>query len=280
MINFQESKNTHLALTQYYRWYQVYEVPFTQSRINNQLDILADEVEITSQAGSTKGKAGLPERLKLFEGWLNAHHVKNTVVKPLDNEHLSLEADILYQNIRPDGSRYSYTIHYSTELQLKENELPVFTNVKIVPTGAIDNPQYIPAYTDNRAKSFMHYWLYLMETPQQVEKFKELLSENFKLEVSTTSVITDWNNFREWILNIPNSIKERSHTPKEFSATLNDDGCISVSVNFEWNGISVKGKKMIAETRHEWLLENNMDERFARIKRLKVLQIKPFQVVE
>jgi hypothetical protein len=36
---------------------------------------------------------------------------------------------------------------------------------------------------------------------------------------------------------------------------------------------------MIAETHHEWLLENNMDDRFAKMKTMKVSIIKPFQVV-
>ncbi|MEC4115200.1 hypothetical protein [Myroides pelagicus] len=74
------SKNTHLALTQYYRWYQVYEIPFTKSTIENQLDILSDQVEISSQAGTTKGKDTLADRLQLFEGWKNAHHVKSTKI--------------------------------------------------------------------------------------------------------------------------------------------------------------------------------------------------------
>lgn len=37
---------------------------------------------------------------------------------------------------------------------------------------------------------------------------------------------------------------------------------------------------MVSETSHEWLLENNMDERFARMKTMKVIQVKPFQIVK
>ncbi|MCX8491679.1 MAG: hypothetical protein ORN54_11485 [Cyclobacteriaceae bacterium] len=96
MSKFSEIKNNHIALTQYYRWYQVYEVPFTKARIDNQLDILTGDVEISSQAGTTKGKDGLADRLKLFEGWENAHHVQSAKVESLDNDSLTLEADILY----------------------------------------------------------------------------------------------------------------------------------------------------------------------------------------
>ncbi|MFD7522228.1 hypothetical protein [Paenibacillus chitinolyticus] len=281
MEKFKTIQNNHLALTQYYRWYQVYEVPLNKARVDNQLDILADDVEISSQAGTSKGKLGIADRLKMFEGWQNAHHVENTSVKQLNDEELSLEADILYQNIRPDDSRYSYKIHYSTTLRLRENDLPLFTKVHLEPTGTIDNPQFQSAYAENRAKSFMHYWLYLMETASvNGDKFQELLADQFELNLSTTSKITCLEGFNEWLATIPNQVKQSGHYPKNLSVTENADHTITVSVDFEWEGISAQNKPMVAETHHEWILENNLNERFARMKMMKVTQTKPFQTVE
>lgn len=281
MDKFKIIQNNHLALTQYYRWYQVYEVPLNKARIDNQLDILADDVEISSQAGTSKGTLGIEDRLKMFEGWQNAHHVENTSIKQLSEEELSLEADILYQNIRPDNSRYSYKIHYSTILRLRENDLPLFTKVHLEPTGTVENPQFQSAYADNRAKSFMHYWLYLMETASvNSDKFQELLAVQFELDLSTTSKINTLEGFNEWLTTIPNQVKQSGHYPKNLSVTENADHTITVSVDFEWEGISALNKPMIAETHHEWILENNLDERFARMKMMKVIQTKPFQTVE
>ncbi|MCX8490118.1 MAG: hypothetical protein ORN54_03535 [Cyclobacteriaceae bacterium] len=188
---------------------------------------------------------------------------------------------ILYQNIRPDESRYSYTIHYSTVLQLRENDLPVFKAVKISPTGSIDNPQFQSAYVDNRAKSFMHYWLYLMETIENnAHKFKELLAEKFELNLSTSSKVSTLAGFNDWASSIPLRIKESGHYPKNFKAKENSDHTIDVSVDLEWIGISVDGKPMKAETHHDWVLENNLDERFARMKNMVVTQVIPFQIIE
>ncbi|EJQ31066.1 hypothetical protein IEC_05725 [Bacillus toyonensis] len=281
MDKFKDIQNNHLALIQYYRWYQVYEAPFNKARIDNQLDILAEEIEISSQAGMSKGKMGIEDRLKIFEGWQNAHHVENTSIKQLNDEELSLEADILYQNIRPDDSRYSYRIHYSTILKLKENDLPLFTKVHIEPVGNVENPQFTSAYADNRANSFMHYWVYLMETASvNGDKFKELLAEQFELNLSTGSKIDTLEGFNEWLVTASNQVKQSGHYPKNLSVTENFDNTINVSVDFEWEGISVDDKPMVAETHHEWLLENNLDERFARMKMMKVTQTKPFQTVE
>ncbi|MDC2867847.1 hypothetical protein [Bacillus sp. BP-3] len=281
MGKFTDIQNNHLALIQYYRWYQVYEVPFNKARIDNQLDILADEVEISSQAITTKGKMGLVDKLRMFEGWQNAHHVENASIKQLNDEELSLEADILYQNIRPDDSRYSYRIHYSTILKLRENDLPLFTKVHLEPIGTVENPEFTSAYADNRAKSFMHYWLYLMETASvNGDKFKELLAEQFELNLGTGSKIDTLKGFNEWLSTAPSQVKESGHYPKNLSVTENVDNTIHVSVDFEWEGISVDNKPMVAETHHEWVLENNLDERFARMKMMKVTQTKPFQIVE
>ncbi|MGO0062922.1 hypothetical protein ACTID9_23360 [Brevibacillus fluminis] len=281
MDKFKMIQNNHLALTQYYRWYQVYEVPLNKARVDNQLDILASDVEILSQAGTLKGKLGIEERLKMFEGWQNAHHVEHTTIKQLNDEELSLEADILYQNIRPDNSRYSYKIHYSTTLRLRDNDLPLFTKVHLEPTGTVENPQFQSAYAENRAKSFMHYWLYLMETASvNSDKFQELLADHFELDLSTTSKINTLEGFNEWLTTISNQVKQSGHYPKNLSVTENADHTITVSVDFEWEGLSTQNRRMIAETHHEWILENNLDERFARMKMMKVIQTKPFQTVE
>ncbi|UKJ05805.1 hypothetical protein [Solitalea lacus] len=275
---FKIEQITHLVLAQYHRWYQVYEIPFTDNTIANQKDILSDDVEIISQAGTSKGKNGLEERLKVFTGWRNAHHVQKTEIKLLEDGNLSLEADILYQNIRPDNSKYSYKLHYSTILRQRANDLPVFTLVSLQPTDLVEEFKFDEAYTENRVKSFMHYWLYLMECPNY-EKFKELLDRNFELNLSSDERISDFETFKTWI-DSPLKIKTSSHIYKNLKIVENNDDTIGVSVSFDWKGIDINNQQMIAETRHEWQLSNNIEERFARMKQMKVTTIKPFQIVE
>lgn len=276
---FKLEQQTHLALAQYYRWYQVYEVSFTAERIQNQKDILSEDVEISSQMGTTKGKEGLEDRLKVFTGWQNAHHVQNTEVQILPDGNLSLEADILYQNIRPDNSKFSYTLHYSTQLQPRENDLPLFTKLDLKPTAEVKEFKFEAAYPENRTKSFMHYWLYLMENPNS-NKFKELLADDFCLQLSSGEPITSLSKFEEWLKSVSATILTSTHSYKNFTVVENKDNTFIVTVDFDWKGINVKDEKMVAETHHEWLLTNNMNERFARMKTMKVTIIRPFQVVD
>lgn len=274
---FYKQQLTHLALAQYHRWYQVYEVPFTDRRIANQKDILSDDVVISSQAGTAQGKEGLEERLSVFEGWLNAHHVQKADVKLLPNGQLSLEADILYQNIRPDQSRFSYTLHYSTLLATRNCDLPLFTKVDLQATGIVDEFRFEEAYSENRVQSFLHYWLYLMEQPD-VLRHRELLTDSFSLELSDGQTITTIQQFNEWMGQATAQVATSSHQHKNLIFRTSNEG-FEVSVDLEWKAIRTDGKKIVAETHHQWVLSNNMDERFARMKQMKVVLVKPYQVV-
>jgi hypothetical protein len=272
---YTQSQHTHLALTQFYRWFLVYEMPFTQARIDNQLDILAEEVAISSQAGNTKSKASLPDRLKMYEGWLNAHHVKRVEVTNIDDKNLSLEATILYQNIRPNDSRYSYTIHYRVDLELRPADLPLLAKVDIKTTDVVEPPEFIPSYAQNRAQSFMHYWLYLMENRNaNAALFKELLADGFELDPGIGMQLSSWSAFEAWRESIRNQTKASAYTAKNLQVKSATDDDIQVTVDFEWQGINNKRQPITALYHHEWVLENNPDERFARLKKLKIKKLR------
>ncbi|MDP3653577.1 MAG: hypothetical protein Q8R67_18055 [Rhodoferax sp.] len=276
---FQLEQQTHAALAQYYRWYQVYEVPFTAQRIANQKDILSDDVEIVSQMGASKGKNGLEDRLKVFTGWQNAHHVQNTAVTLSPEGKLLLEADIVYQNIRPDHSQYSYTLHYSTRLQARDHDLPVFERLELKPTGEVKPFKFEAAYAENRAKSFMHYWLYLMETAHTDSgKFKELLAKDFSLQLSDGPAITQFAAFEQWLASIPGRVRTSTHAYSNFQVVDAGDNRLNVSVDFDWKGITPQGQAMVAQTHHEWVLTNTQDERFARMQSMQVTLTKPYQL--
>ncbi|WP_295756169.1 hypothetical protein [Undibacterium sp.] len=278
---FHLQQQTHLALAQYYRWYQVYEVPLSATRIANQKAILSDDVEITSQMGTSKGKADLQQRLELFTGWQNAHHVQNTEVKLLPDGKLSLEADIVYQNIRPDLSRHSYRLHYATVLVSTEQDLPVFEKLDLQATGQIAQFDFEPAYAENRSKSFMHYWLYLLETANgDSTKLHELLADDFSLELSEGQHISNLPQFDTWISAIPQRLSASSHAYKNFKVLDHGDQSFSVTLDFDWQGFNLQGQAMRAESQHEWLLENDMELRFAKLKSMRVRMLKPFQIVD
>lgn len=275
-----QGQQKNLALTQYYRWFLAFERELNDIRINNHLNILSDDVSITTVGGPIKGKEGMVRFLNYVKSWKNAHQIENVIVEQNKDNTLSLNADIVYQNILPDLTKNTYKIHYATVLKKVENDLPIFTELTLLPTETLEDSTFKDAYVENRSKSLLHYWMHVMDNLQgNQDAFKEIIASDFKLSLPANN-ITNYNQLETWIKTIQNQIKVSLHSFKNFKATTNSDNTINVSVDIEWKGVNIKGEKMVAEIHHDWTLENNLDERFARIKEIQTKVTKPFQVVD
>lgn len=276
---FKEKHQENKVLSQYYRWYQTFEREQNDKRIANHLDILSNDVLIKTSSRTMNGKEGMKGFLDYVKEWKNAHHIENTSVTQNDDGTLSLEADILYQNILPDSTKNNYKLHYSTTLNNVNNQLPIFTKLELLPTSTVENVPYKDAYIENRSKSLIYYWISLMDDIKGNEsKFDQLLTSSYKLQFPT-SLITNDEELQRSLKEIDSRMITSLHTPKNIKSTINTDGTISVSLDFEWKGITNEEEKLIAEIHHEWILENNLDEPYARIKEIKINQTKPFLTV-
>lgn len=273
------TREQHLAKVQLYRWYQLYEREMNAKRINNQMEILADDIYLKTSAGEINGKHNYPERLTAYKGWKNAHHVENINIVSTE-KGVELEAEIRYQNIRPNGEKMSYTIHYNTELLKNRDALPQFSFIEILPTGET-NDIFKDAYPENRTKSLMHYWLACMESLDgNVEPFKELLTDDFILNFSTNSRIQSIQELETWLNGKPMQLKESSHYPEKFSVKTIMENEYEVTVEFDWKGITKENNQVKAKTRHIWYVVDNPNERFAKILKADVFQIEPFMMVK
>ncbi|AIZ63180.1 hypothetical protein PK28_04810 [Hymenobacter sp. DG25B] len=277
--SFLESEQKHLALAQYYRWYQLYERPLTEERRRHILTLLAPDVEVQSENGSFKGHTAFQERLALYDGWKTAHHVQFAAVKPVNGGTLELVGHVLFQSIRPDGSQHSYNVQYDAHLALVPDELPVFTDLKLTPTGNVGPQEFEDAYPYNRVASLMHYWLYCMETHKgDASKLRELFAPQFELYAVTAGHLSSWEQVEAWIGSLPLRFQYSTQHPRHLTVQPNADGTFSASFMLDWHGISVEGEPIMAEMHHEWLLEDNPDNRFAMLKDVRILTTEPFQV--
>lgn len=131
------------------------------------------------------------------------------------------------------------------------------------------------------AEQHGHYWLFLVETAKgNSDKFKEILADGFAIELSANRRVGNWAEFDAWLKSMASQITTSTHAPKNLQVTDKGNNTLQVSVDFDWRGVNRDGKAMVAETHHEWVLTNNMDERFARLKRMAVTTVMPFQVVD
>jgi hypothetical protein len=282
-IQFTETKTIHQALTQLFRWYQLYERPITPERIALQLEILDPDIELDMTYGKGKGHdrylAGV-RALPTTEQ--HSHHVRNAEAKKLDDARIELHADVTYQQLKADGALSSTKLHYTMFLRGTDSGLPIFTKLQVQVLGAAQEATFLDAYPTSRIKSFMHYWLLLMEgIGQSAAPFKELLGKDgFTLHFSSgKEPMTTYEQLAGWHQGVGSQIKLSSHHPKNLQVKVLDEQTFSASVDFDWIGVNLNDKLMTAKTHHDWVLKDTV-ERFLRMKQATATAVQPFTVVE
>jgi hypothetical protein len=267
----------HAAMAQLHRWYQLYEnnaVP-----VANQLDILTTDIRLKSSLGEAVGHTAYTKRVsEIPKTWKNAHTVRDTQVTVGEGGRIKLIATIDYLNAgaNPDGSLRSAQLRYTTELQSTDTVLPRFSMIAIEPIGAASTKELTDSYPDNRLKSLVHYWLALIEDPQRrLEPFQEILGKDFKLDFSSGAIV-DFAGFEKWFRGPASAVAASTHQISNFSYQRRADNTFDLKVDFDWQGILPNGNEMTAKTRHSWTVDDNVTERFARIKTMQVEVLKPF----
>ncbi|WP_284379639.1 hypothetical protein [Amylibacter marinus] len=268
----------HGALAQYYRWYQLYERP--DGGIENALDILAEDVVVVSGLGTAKGLDDYAARVAQLPGhWQNAHDVRDVQVSINDDGTLALNADITYLNagMLESGSIRSAELTYTMAMTATDGVLPKFTEITISQNSDGTADAFVDAYADNRVRSLVHYWLALIEDPSRnPEPVREILADGFSLNFSS-GAITDFDGFKAWLAGPGSQIEASTHVISGFSVFENADGTYAMTAVFDWAGILPDGNELVAKTRHNWTVTNDVAERFARILTVDVEVLEPFR---
>ncbi|MEC4115201.1 hypothetical protein [Myroides pelagicus] len=138
----------------------------------------------------------------------------------------------------------------------------------ITPLENIEDPQFEPAYLDNRVKSFLHYWLYLLETIKDQDnnlKFKELVHHDFSISKDSSNTANKMDALQSWINTI---IPEKGEYTLCFeNLTIQEKQDLSIEISFDLKrNDTCDNQSNLTITKQIWLLKNNTDHRFAQLK--------------
>lgn len=268
----------HAAMAQYYRWYQVYER--SEGGIANALDILTKDVIISSDLGTANGHSEYSERVKqLPDTWNNAHHIQSVEITHGTDGAMTVAAQITYQNqgMLQDGAVRQADLAYTVELIPGETVLPLLSNVLIEQIGAPDAEAFEDAYAENRMRGLVHYWLALIEDPSRnPEPVREIFADGFSLNFPS-GTITDFGGFTAWLTGPASQLTASTHVISNFSVEETSKDTYSVKMDFDWSGLLPDDSVMVAKTRHTWVVENDLTERFARIQTVDVELLEEFR---
>lgn len=270
----------HAAMAQFHRWYQVYERP--EGGIDNALDILAQDVTVVSGLGTANGHEEYAARVQqLPDTWRNAHVPHEARVEVADDGTMTLEADITYlnQGLMPDGAVREADLTYDIALVPDPDGalLPKLSRVEIGQNSEGVAETFTDAYARNRMLSLVHYWLALIEDPKRdPEPVREILADGFSLDFSS-GAITDFDGFKAWLAGPGSQVAASTHVIDNFAVEETGEETYAVTVDFDWTGILPDGNEMVAKTRHNWTVANDVTERFARIETISVEVLEPFR---
>ena len=265
----------HAAMAQLHRWVQFYE--HSEAKLENQLDILDEAVFVKSDLGEATGHEAYAERLKALPGtWLNAHFVSNPNFVLIEDGTVQLSADVRYVNkgMLADGAVRGAELSYTMELSPTNDVLPKFTRIEIAQVSNCTLGTFSSAYEANRLASLLHYWLALIEDPRRnPEPVREILAEGFSLNFSSGG-ITEFDEFKEWLEGPGSQIPASTYTLSDLVHEDYGNQTYSLSAVLDWRGILPDGREVGSKTRHDWIVEDDPSERFARIKTMDVAVVR------
>lgn len=281
-INVYKAKHQeNRALVQYYRWFQVFEIPQNEKRISNHMEILSDSVKIVTNLGTQSGEDGMKGFLSYVKDWKNMHHIEQTNFNSNDDGTFTLDADIVYQNTLPDGKMNTYKLHYTTHLETGKTDidLPIFTSLELLPTETITPAVFIDAYPKNRSTAFIYYWFSLIDNfDTKKDVLKQLIASHCNLNVFDKKASNPME-FIEIMTTALKDIKIGMHTPMNIEVTEKGDDTFAVSFDIEWLGLGYDGREITGKVHNDWILENDANDKFAKIKEMYVEMIEPYRVV-
>jgi hypothetical protein len=181
-----QSQDYNKTMAQVYRWFLYYENK--QIPIQNHLKTITENARIQNPSISAKGKKEYMEALKNWSPtWQHAHHVEKITIKRRSKDNISVKMQVSYQNLgyRDNNKLASLKLNYDIVLIDGEDILPLIDDLDIGVAFSWPNSKYaelfISSYVENRAKSLIHYWLYLIQS-NNLEQVKEIVAKNFDLK--------------------------------------------------------------------------------------------------
>jgi hypothetical protein len=160
--------------------------------------------------------------------------------------------------------------------------LPVFESIRTTRLGEVHESAFEDTFPSSRVKSFMHYWLLLVDgMGKSAASFQELLaSDGVALRFSAAGgPITTFEQLERWLTGAFAQVAKSAHQPENLKIEIAGDGVYAVSVDFGWSGVSKTGRLMAARDHHDWILQET-GERFLRIKEAKATTLEPVHGVE
>lgn len=261
----------NLAISQFYRSFEVYETEYTESTLYNHLSIIHDHIVTYGSDGIWRGKAVHLQRLAIFKNWKNANHITGYNYKQLSEREHSLTVDKVYQNVLPDGSISNYNVTAFTRL-LDTGGTLFITEFKILSSLIEYSYAFESSYLKNKAAAFAHYWLYKLENIwDDTISFNDLLASKYRLSNESITQPGSNQNVRQKLMDTYSLQHPTSFELKNIAVKSLSSGKLEINATIKQH--SEFDKPMLMQ--HRWMVENDPSAPFFRVNTFDIVDIRP-----
>jgi hypothetical protein len=277
----QQGSYEHRALTVVHRWYSGYEA--ATKNLDHHGELVTDDFTLNrppeSGLPSVQGREAYLDGLAVaYPGQTNAHHLRSLAIQHTGEHSAQVQVTHDFETFGP-SMNLAARLRYDFELlQGPSERLPRISVFGEHVLGQHEAP-FVEAYSENRVRAFVHYWLSLLEQPAATaEPLRELIADDLAMTLSDGRILHTFDEVGDWYADTGGQVEVSTHHIQDLELTTESDGRHRVTMDFRWEGIHRSGQPMTARTRHDWTLTDT-GERYLRLNRFAVTALDPFTPV-
>ena len=275
-LNIQNpNKAANFIKSALYKWFQLFERPITTERIQLQMDLLANDVSIITSLGSIKGKSNFPNQMSIFNNWTLANHIAEIDIYPVGVRMYSALTKSDYHVIHPDGNVKNYTVQFEADLKLNDDLNCEFHRI-VIKSVANANDKFKDNYALHRASDVVCYCMGMIEKNViDSSLFENCFESDFEIQPLKNTSINSLSSILVWIEELNKTWANLSLNPVNISVHTSPDDEIEVKFDLLMEGVDMNGKSVSSLSKNQWLLSNDINEAFARVKLIRVEKLEP-----
>lgn len=269
------TKNINFIKSIVYRFFETLEVASLPHSKPALISMLDPKVRLTAPLGFFSGPDSVVDFARQFATSSVSFEVQDINVFPCGVGLFTAQTQIIFHQKNDAGEQESYRLLFEADIQKKGNLDFHFLRISIKNQEKLE-ADFESNYAINRTKSLVFYCMGLIEFKIGERKhLAEILHDDFEIFPLQSEPIRQLDGLLRWIVEFNNLLQIQSICPVNFKQkNAQSDGFeVEFDLLFECKNDEDKGMNPLSK--NQWALSNDINERFARIKRIQVERLEP-----
>jgi hypothetical protein len=259
-----------------YQWTHFFERPRNEKRIALFEDLLDEDIIFINSLLSVSGIENFKHFTNELEGLKISHFIEEIDSYPCGVGMYTVDANLRSQSTDKNGDTQEFLINFNGDVKIENDFKIKFLRLKVKDSDPKPVLKLQDNFIMNRACSVVHHCMGLVERNISTEKILDpIFTEGFAVNALYFGTIQSKAGIIEWINGIHKKIQNVSLTPVNIKANEINGNQIEVNFDLLIEGEIEEGERVESLSKNTWILEDNLDEIFSRVKMISVEKLDP-----